>query len=170
MAMGNFCYIQSIECPYATVLGTCRDDIYSDFNKCEMNGDDMPTIEWPPHERRSWCVNQHAHWEVRYICSKCGETVRRINSLLFTFLCGCTQNTQFEPTEQPHLYWKDIDVVVENSDEYQLTYTDEFAGSGAFGYPEQGNYRKGDIVKAEMYSWVMDSTGEIVRQEIHKVY
>lgn len=70
-------------------------------------------------------------------------------SLLFTFLCGCTQNTQ---------------------DEYQLTYTDEFAGSGAFGYPEQGNYRKGDIVKAEMYSWVMDSTGEIVRQEIHKVY
>lgn len=34
-------------------------------------------------------------------------------SLLFTFLCGCTQNTQSEPTEQPHLYWKDIDVVVE---------------------------------------------------------
>lgn len=64
-------------------------------------------------------------------------------SLLFTFLCGCTQNTQSEPTEQPHLYWKDIDVVVENvdsrhwfasthhyivyvtvrSDEYQLTYS-----------------------------------------------
>lgn len=89
-------------------------------------------------------------------------------SLLFTFLCGCTQNTQFEPTEQPHLYWKDIDVVVENvdsrhwfasthhyivyvtvrSDEYQLTYTDEFAGSGAFGYPRtgklsQGRYREG---------------------------
>lgn len=111
-------------------------------------------------------------------------------SLLFTFLCGCTQNTQSEPTERPHLYWKDIDVVVENvdsrhwfasthhyivyvtvrSDEYQLTYTDEFAGSGAFGYPEQGNYRKGDIVKAEMYSWVMDSTGEMVKREIHKVY
>ena len=53
MAMGNFCYIQSIECPYATALGTCRDDIYSDFNKCEMNGDDMPPIEWLPHERRS---------------------------------------------------------------------------------------------------------------------
>lgn len=51
-----------------------------------------------------------------------------------------------------------------------ITITDEFAGSGAFGYPEQGNYRKGDIVKAEMYSWVMDSTGEIVRREIHKVY
>lgn len=60
MAMGNFCYIQSIECPYATALGTCRDDIYSDFNKCEMNGDDMPPIEWLPHERRSWCANQHA--------------------------------------------------------------------------------------------------------------
>lgn len=24
MAMGNFCYIQNIECPYATALGTCR--------------------------------------------------------------------------------------------------------------------------------------------------
>lgn len=110
--------------------------------------------------------------------------------LLPTLLYGCTQDMQYEPKEQPHLYWKDIDVVVENvdsrhwfastpryivyvtvrSDEYQLTYTDEFAGSGAFGYPEQGNYRKGDIVKAEMYSWVMDSTGEIVRREIHKVY
>ena len=33
-------------------------------------------------------------------------------SLLFTFLCGCTQDIQYEPTEQPHLYWKDIDVVV----------------------------------------------------------
>lgn len=97
---------------------------------------------------------------------------------------------QYEPKEQPHLYWKDIDVVVENvdsrhwfasthhyivyvtvkSDEYQLTYTDEFAGSGAFGCPEQWNYRKGDVVKAEMYSWVMDSTGEVVRREIHKVY
>lgn len=80
MAMGNFCYIQSIECPYATALGTCRDDIYSDFNKCEMNGDDMSPIEWLPHERRSWCANQHAHWEVRYTCSKCGETVRKIKA------------------------------------------------------------------------------------------
>lgn len=60
MAMGNFCYIQNIECPYATTLGTCRDDIYPDFNKCEMNGDDMPPIEWPSHERRSWCSNQNA--------------------------------------------------------------------------------------------------------------
>ena len=113
-----------------------------------------------------------------------------VSLLLFILLCGCTQSMQYEPKEQPHLYWKDIDVVVENvdckhwfasthhyivyvtvrSDEYQLTYTDEFAGSGAFGCPKQGNYRKGDIVKAEMYSWVMDSTGEVVRREIHTVY
>ena len=82
MAMGNFCYIQSIECPYATALGTCRDDIYSDFNKCEMNGDDMPPIEWLPHERRSWCANQHAHWEVRYTCSKCGGNSAENKSVL----------------------------------------------------------------------------------------
>lgn len=66
-------------------------------------------------------------------------------SLLFTFLCGCTQNTQSEPTEQPHLYWKDIDVVVENVDSRHW-----FASTHHY--------------------WVMDSTGEIVRQEIHKVY
>lgn len=114
--------------------------------------------------------------------------------LLLILLSGCdsqqSEDVQMSEKEQPHLYWKDIDVVVENVDirhwfasthhyivcitvrshEYQLTYTDEFTGSGAFGCPEQGNYRKGDIVKAEMYSWVMDSTGEIVRREIRKVY
>lgn len=42
MAMGNFCYAQGVECPYATAYGQCLDDIYEDFGICEMLGDDMP--------------------------------------------------------------------------------------------------------------------------------
>lgn len=112
-----------------------------------------------------------------------------ILTLLLCFLTGCSQRPIYKQ-EQPHLYWKDIDVVVENidnvgwfagvpryrtrltvySEEYQLTYTDEFVGSGAFGKPIQWGYKQGDIVKAELYSWVMDSTGEIVKREINRVY
>lgn len=53
MAMGNFCYIQSIECPYATALGTCRDDIYSDFNKCEVCKSTR-TLGSPLHLLKMW--------------------------------------------------------------------------------------------------------------------
>lgn len=42
MAMGNFCKIQQIECPHATSLGTCKDDIYDEYGLCEMLGDEMP--------------------------------------------------------------------------------------------------------------------------------
>lgn len=112
-----------------------------------------------------------------------------ILTLLLCYLTGCSQHPIYKQ-EQPHLYWKNIDVVVENvdnmgyfaithryrtrvtvySEEYQLTYTDEFIGSGAFGKPEQWNYKQGDVVKAELYSWVMDSTGEVVKRRINKVY
>lgn len=36
--------------------------------------------------------------------------------MLLVFLCGCAQSVQYERKEQPHLYWKDIDVVVEQVD------------------------------------------------------
>lgn len=105
-------------------------------------------------------------------------------------LSGCVRNTQYERQERPYLCRKDIDVVVESidkhhwfasthwykvkvsvkSEEYQLTYTDEIISSGVFGCPSQWEYNRGDIVKAELYSWVMDSTGEIIMREIHKVY
>ncbi len=114
--------------------------------------------------------------------------------LMLLLLCGCTfrqsENTQSGREQQPHLYRKDIDVVVTSvdkrhwyasthwykvsvsveSEEYQLTYTETFKGSGAFGCPPQWKYNKGDIIKAELYLWVMDSTGEIIRREIHRVY
>lgn len=78
MAMGNFCYAKSIECPYATAVGQCKDDIYEDFNLCEMEGDDMPPIEFSSEERRRLCSKQHAHWEAVFTCSHCGESVRQV--------------------------------------------------------------------------------------------
>lgn len=112
-----------------------------------------------------------------------------LSLVLLVFQCGCTQGVQYERKEQPHLYWKDIDVVVEQvnrrrwfagtyryevkvsvrSDEYNLAYTDVFTGSGMF-CPKQWSYSAGDIVKAELYSWVMDSTGEVIRRGINRVY
>lgn len=109
--------------------------------------------------------------------------------LLFVFQCACVQDMQCVKKEQPHLYWKDIDVVVEQvdrrhwfasghhyevkvtirSDEYNLDYTDVITGGGMFR-PKQWSYSEGDIVKAELYSWVMDSTGEVIKREIHRVY
>jgi len=103
--------------------------------------------------------------------------------------CGC-ENSDYIPPEEPHLYWKDIDVVVTDvskqhwyatthryivnvtvqSEEYGLTQTFTFRGSGAFGCPPQWNYQKGDIVKAQLFSWVMDSTGEVTKRQIHQVY
>lgn len=108
---------------------------------------------------------------------------------LLAFHCGCMQDIRRERKEQPHLYWKDIDVVVERvdrkhwfagthryevrvavrSDEYNLSYTGVITAFGMFR-PKQWSYRKGDIVKAELYTWVLDSTGEVIRREINRVY
>lgn len=109
--------------------------------------------------------------------------------LLFIFQCACVQNISCVKKEQPHLYWKDINVVVEQvdrrhwfasghhyvvkvtvrSDEYNLDYTDVFSGGGLFT-PKQWSYSEGDIVKAKLYSWMIDSTGEVIRRKIHRVY
>jgi len=63
-------------------------------------------------------------------------------------------------------HWYTVNVSV-HSEEYQLDRNFEIKGSGAFGCPKECDYEKGDIVKAELYSWKMDSTGEITRREIH---
>ena len=113
-------------------------------------------------------------------------------ALMISIFCGCgyDPDNNYVPPEKPHLYWKDIDVVVVEidkrhwfasthwyvvnvtvkSDEYGLEQTFEINGSGAFGCPQQWNYEKGDIVKAQLYSWVMDSTGEVTQRTIHRVY
>lgn len=116
-----------------------------------------------------------------------------LSLVILLSLTGCvTTSSQilYKPKEQPHLYWKDIDVVVTDidrkhwyasthwyvvkitvkSEEYGLIEEFEIKGSGAFGRPNQWNYKRGQIVKAQLYSWVMDNTGDVVRREINKVY
>lgn len=104
--------------------------------------------------------------------------------------CAGLDDASYQPKEQPHLYWKDIDVVVTDidrqhwfatthwyevsltvkSDEYGLVQSFTIKESGALNCPTQWEYREGDVVRAELYSWSMDSTGEVIRREIHKVY
>lgn len=55
MAMGYYCYIKGIECPYATAIGDCLDNIYGDFGLCEMEGEDMPPKDLDSESRRQWC-------------------------------------------------------------------------------------------------------------------
>lgn len=110
-------------------------------------------------------------------------------SIIF-LLSGCTQITyEYTDTvkeEQPHLYWKDIECVVIDYDyrhwyasahqyqaditvyskEYDLTESFSLSGWDAKDYE---NLDVDDIVTCEMYSWVMDSTGEVIRREIHSI-
>lgn len=110
-----------------------------------------------------------------------------VSSFILLLLTSCNHNTNYVPKEQPHLYWKDINVEITNIDkqhwfatthwyrisisvkstEYDLEKNIEITGSGAFGCPKEWDYEVGDIVKAELYSWKMDSTGEIIKREIH---
>lgn len=53
MAMGNYCYCQYTECPYATVSGKCQDNIWEDFGICEMYGDMMPNKDLDKELRQS---------------------------------------------------------------------------------------------------------------------
>lgn len=113
--------------------------------------------------------------------------------LIILCLTSCnieSSNREYQVQEQPHLYWKDIDVVVTDidkrhwfattnwyavnitvkSEEYGLIENFEIKESGAFGCPKEWNYEEGQTVKAQLYSWVMDSTGEIIRRDIDKIY
>lgn len=106
--------------------------------------------------------------------------------VLVSVLTSCTVPADYGPKEQPHLYWKDIEVVVisiEHKHWYATThhyilevevYSDEYnlrtilteRGSGMFT-PPHWELQKGDKVKVKLHSWVMDSTGEVIKRKIH---
>ena len=97
-----------------------------------------------------------------------------------------TDTTSVTTQEQPHLYWKTIDVIITDydyrhwyasahhyqakitvySEEYDLTRTFSLTGNDA---AQMENYEKGDTIKAELYSWKIDSTGEITKREINSL-
>lgn len=109
--------------------------------------------------------------------------------IIIICLTGCTKNQTYQAPERPHLYWQDIDVVVTDvnrrqwfakttwylveytvtSEEYGLTQT-FYAQDCGLWRPQEWDYEEGQILTAELYSWVMDSTGEVVRREINQVY
>lgn len=107
--------------------------------------------------------------------------------LITMFICiGCEQGEYTPPPEQPVMYYKDIDVVVVSnrkatryakirryeqaitvkSEEYGLEKTFIKSDCGAFASMPYWNYKEGDVIKAELYSWKMESTGEITKREI----
>lgn len=112
--------------------------------------------------------------------------------ILSLFLVGCDeylQQASQNTYEQPVLYWKDINVVVVSntksqwfaktprynqtitvkSEEYGLEETFKLSGSGVFMNMPFWNCKEGDIIKAELYSWKKESTGEITRREINRL-
>ena len=66
-------------------------------------------------------------------------------------------------------HWYEVTITVESA-EYGLTRTLTCKGSGFFGCPSQWEYKVGDVVRAQLYSWVMDSTGEVTKRLINRVY
>lgn len=111
---------------------------------------------------------------------------------LFTLIATSDSNTSSNTNQQQEktvLYWKDIDVeVVSNnkhswfvktrfykqeikviSNEYNLEETFYLNDSGAFANMPYWNVKEGDVIKAELYSWRLESTGEIINREINKL-
>jgi hypothetical protein len=120
-------------------------------------------------------------------------------AVIFTVISGCwlmyemltfEPDPNYSPPESPHLYWKDIDVVITDIQKdrsfngrlyfYKVTVTvkskeynleEDFTFEGNNWYPPKfWNAKKGDTVKAQLYSWVMDSTGQIVKRRLNCLY
>lgn len=114
-----------------------------------------------------------------------------IKSIILVFLfcavflaVGCEKSTNTErQSPKPHLYWKDIDVEVINVEKFIrfspyhraraliTVYSNEYDLSESFSVNSYwSNYKVGDFIKAELYSWVDDNTGKILKREIHRIY
>ncbi len=121
---------------------------------------------------------------------KVGVLLSLLTTLALWFLTGCLpydKTNNLGQTEKPHLYWKEIDVVISDIDKrhwyasghhYTIDLTvrsDEYGLSESFSLngmdaAAKWEYSEGDTVKAELFSWVIDSTGEVTKREINQVY
>ena len=106
------------------------------------------------------------------------------------YACAYEPDPNYKPPEREHLYWKDIDVVVKDvdkrtwfatvhryelkitvySEEYDLEKTLHYSGSGMLTNIPGWSAKEGETLKAQLYSWVIDSTGKVVRRDINKIY
>lgn len=99
--------------------------------------------------------------------------------------CGRERNSVQSRIERDHLYWKDVECEIEDSwfntavpalcsgwvrvrlDEYGLEETFDLQG---FEASEMRTYvRHNKTITCEMYSWVLDSTGEVTRRMLNKI-
>lgn len=104
-----------------------------------------------------------------------------ISSLAFIWYTVASRPDDWQPAERPSLYQKTIPVEVISvdrrqgfashiisvkvkSDEYGIEKNIEKRQADAL---KIWDIDKGDIVDATLYSWVMESTGEVVRRDIH---
>ena len=55
------------------------------------------------------------------------------------------------------------------SEEYDLEKTLHYSGSGMLTNIPGWNAKEGDVLRAQLYSWVMDSTGTVTRRDINKI-
>lgn len=120
-----------------------------------------------------------------------------ILAVIITAVLGCwvmhemltyEPDPNYVPSEIPHLYWKDIDVIITDiqkdrslnnrflrvtvtvkSKEYNLE--EDFIFEGNWYYrPKFWDAKEGDVIKAQLYSWVMDGTGQVVKRRLNCLY
>ena len=108
-----------------------------------------------------------------------------VSVLLLLSGCGREKSSIQFSKEREHLYWKDIECQIEDSwfnaavpalcngwievksDEYGLEETFNLHG---FEASEMRTYvRDNKTITCEMYSWVLDSTGEVTRRTLSRV-
>lgn len=109
--------------------------------------------------------------------------------IMLSTLNGCGDMTSYTPPEKPVLYHKDIEVrVVSNkkqkftgkvprasqnikvvSEEYNLENSFNYSSSGVFMNMPFWSVKEGDVIQAELLSWKLESTGEIVKREINRL-
>lgn len=110
-------------------------------------------------------------------------------ALTIVLLCGCEKGAYSSQSqsqmEREHLYWKDIECKIEDSwfnaavpalctgwievktEEYGIEETFVLRGYEA---SEMRDYvRDNETITCEMYSWVLDSTGEVTRRMLNKI-
>lgn len=106
--------------------------------------------------------------------------------LSFTFVGCSSNNSNYVKQEQPHLYSKNIECIVTKCDykywyasgchykAYLAVFNEEYNLEKEFVLDGMDakkceNLKEGDIINCKMNSWVLDSTGEVLKREINSL-
>lgn len=112
--------------------------------------------------------------------------VSTLSMLFISKLAYSNSNQTTTKSEEPHLYYKTIEVVITDYDykhwfatahQYQATITvrsDEYDLEKTFflngdNAKQMEKYKKGDTINAELFTWKIDSNNTIVKRSINKL-